>query len=118
MVQREDIQENMRRGLTEMLILYLLTEGDKYGYQLLAELGDRTNGIYQVGCGSLYGPLYRMLAKGYVTETRVAAGPRRFRNYYHLTETGRAYYDVVLSEYKRSYAGANQLIGWDGSPDA
>ena len=39
------IQENLKRGMTELLILHLLKEDDMYGYQLTQELEKRSEGL-------------------------------------------------------------------------
>lgn len=109
----EGIQENLRRGLTEMLVLCLLTEEDKYGYQLLSEIKTRTDGLFDLNTASLYGPLYRLQAKHYVTEYVVSAGIRRKRTYYHLTKDGLRYYKLMLEEYKRTHYQVSRMVGLD-----
>ena len=59
--------ESFKTGSIEMLLLYLLTEDDYYGYQLSQMVKKRSNGILQVPEGSMYPTLYRLAEKGYVT---------------------------------------------------
>ena len=40
------VDENVRSGVVEFLILHLLTERDMYGYELRQELEERTKGVY------------------------------------------------------------------------
>ncbi len=113
MSQIEGIQENLRRGLTEMLILCLLTEDDKYGYQLMHEIRTRTDELFTLNTASLYGPLYRLQAKRYVTEYVMSAGIRRKRTYYHLTDEGLKYYRLMLEEYKKTHYQVSRMVGLD-----
>lgn len=96
-----------------MLILHLLTEQDQYGYQLQNDLSERTDGLFTLTPASLYGPLYRLLAKGYVTEKQVSVGVRRQRTYYHLTEDGLEYYRLMVQEYRRTHLQVVRLMGLD-----
>ena len=113
MSQIEGIQENLRRGLTEMLILCLLTEDDKYGYQLMHEIKIRTDGLFDLNTASLYGPLYRLQAKRYVTEYVMSAGIRRKRTYYHLTKEGLEFYKLMLEEYRKTHYQVSRMVGLD-----
>lgn len=113
MSQLEGIQENLRRGLTEMLILCMLEEEDQYGYQLQSELSKRTDGLFELTTASLYGPLYRLQAKGYVVEETVTVGVRRTRTYYHITDEGRAYYKLMIKEYVRTHRQVSRMVGLD-----
>ena len=113
MSQLEGIQENLRRGLTEMLILCMLLEEDQYGYQLQIKLKERTDGLFELTTASLYGPLYRLEAKGYIVEEVVVVGERRTRTYYHITEEGKSYYKLMVEEYIRTHKQVSRVIGLD-----
>lgn len=113
MSQLEGIQENLRRGLTEMLILCMLLEEDQYGYQLQIKLKERTDGLFELTTASLYGPLYRLEAKGYVEEETVSVGNKRTRTYYHITEEGKSYYKLMVEEYIRTHKQVSRVIGLD-----
>ena len=55
------INENLRRGTIDLLLLTLLQEEDMYGYQLSQQLARRSGGLYTMTEGSMYPSLYRML---------------------------------------------------------
>lgn len=108
---REDIDENVRSGIVELLILQLLCERDMYGYEIRAALKERTNGAYEMKEGSLYGPLYRMQDRGYITSHREMAGQKRFRMYYHIEKTGETYLNYGKEQIQFVFTGANALLG-------
>jgi DNA-binding PadR family transcriptional regulator len=81
-------------------VLLSLADGDKHGYAILKEVEMRTNGEVQLGTGTLYGIIKRLLMNDMITEVRHAGAknddPRR--RYYKLTELGR---DTAIAEAKR-----------------
>jgi len=88
------LQDQIRKGSTEILILSLLAEEPMYGYQITQELRQRSGGYFEMKEGLLYPTLHRMTQAGWLTsEWRPAGGARR-RKYYAITEAG----GRVLSE--------------------
>lgn len=51
---KNDIDENVRSGIVELLILHLLCERDMYGYEIIKLLASRTNGAFIMKQASLY----------------------------------------------------------------
>lgn len=107
---QDDIQENIKCGLVEILILALLTTEDMYGYRIKTELAERTNRAIIVKEGSLYGPLYRMEQRKLISSKRKLVGEKRFRNYYHIEPPGREYLDYAIQEFRFIFGGAAHLI--------
>lgn len=72
-------------------ILLALADGEKHGYAIMQEVGERTAGAMRMGPGTLYGSIQRMLKDGLITEVQeraeLAAGEER-RRYYRLTGFG------------------------------
>ena len=64
--------QQMKKGALDMLVLKLLQHEEKYGYQLISELRDRSNGALALKAGTLYPILYRMEDNGLVA-SRLAA---------------------------------------------
>ena len=96
MIQRNDIEENLKRGILEMLILKMLSQEDMYGYQMINEMNIRGKGLINIKEGSLYGPLYRLIAKNYISENKVLIWKRRTRVYYHLEPLGVEYLNTIV----------------------
>ena len=53
MIQRNDIEENLKRGILEMLILKMLSQEDMYGYQMINEMNIRGKGLIPIGISCL-----------------------------------------------------------------
>lgn len=107
---KDDIEENIKCGLIEILILSLLSQEDMYGYKIKTELAKRTNNTFIVKEGSLYGPLYRMQERKLISSRKELVGEKRFRNYYHIEESGKEYLEYAIEKFNLIFDGANNLI--------
>lgn len=73
-----------------MLVLQLLSGGEKYGYQLICELREQSDDMFLLKEGTLYPILYRMEDDGLVvSKWSEPKGKEVSRKYYSLTEEGR-----------------------------
>jgi DNA-binding PadR family transcriptional regulator len=90
----------VRRGDVRAAILDLLAEGQPWnGYQIIQEIGARTQGVWRPSAGSVYPALQQLEDEGLIT---AAAGEDRRRNY-TLTGEGRAYVEAHADELKASW---------------
>ena len=84
-------EQQMKKGVLEMLVLRLLSEEEKYGYQLICELKERSGGMFLLKEGTLYPILYRMEDDGLVTNRwSEPRGREVSKKYYQITGEGRA----------------------------
>ena len=107
---QDEINENIKFGLVEILIMALLTKEDMYGYKLKMTLAEKTNGAITMKEGSLYGPLYRMEERKLISSRKELVGEKRFRVYYHIEPLGKEYLDYAVKMFRSVYGGANQLL--------
>jgi DNA-binding PadR family transcriptional regulator len=73
-------------------ILLALADGERHGYAIMRDAASQTNGSLQMGPGTLYGCLKRMLAAGLVEEADERPDPEiddERRRYYRMTRLGR-----------------------------
>lgn len=73
----------------EFHILMVLAGGDRHGYGIMQDIETQTNGALQLGPGTLYTTLKRLLERGWIEEIDApptAEDPRR--KYYTLTKFG------------------------------
>ena len=80
--------QQMKKGALDMLVLKLLQHEEKYGYQLISELRDRSNGALALKEGTLYPILYR-LANILTNRMSAHVAKEPARKYYAITEAGR-----------------------------
>lgn len=105
------VQDNLKRGSVDLLLLTLLQEEDMYGYQICQELAKRSDGRYKLLESSMYPILYRLIEKKYITDHKELVGKRRVRVYYHLEPAGRAYLQQALEDYLSTVGGVLQILG-------
>lgn len=94
----------------EMLLLYLLQEGDYYGYQLSQLIKERSESIIVIPEGSMYPTLYRLADKGYLTYEKKQVGKRLKRVYYHLETSGKEYLAELIENYRMFEKGINLIF--------
>ena len=73
-------------------ILLALADGERHGYAIMQDVASQTNGRLQMGPGTLYGCLKRMLTAGLVEEADERPDPEiddERRRYYRMTRLGR-----------------------------
>lgn len=99
MAKRSHLETTLKKATIELLLLKLLDEDDKYGYQLSGELKRRSGGQYRILEGSMYPILYRLTENGYVSFYEKKAGVRQTRVYYHLEDAGKRYLASLLASY-------------------
>ena len=83
------LERELKRGSTELLILALLDERQRHGYEISQLIEERSNGTITFHTASLYPTLYRLEEKGLLEGRWVERPPQRRRRYYRLTRAGR-----------------------------
>jgi DNA-binding PadR family transcriptional regulator len=99
----------------EFHILLALVNADLHGYAVMQQVASESDGTVQLGPGTLYGAIKRLLEYGYIREVESRIDPAlddSRRKYYRLTSTGRA---AVTAEAERladlvRLARAKQII--------
>ena len=104
------IEENIRCGLIEILILSMLSKRDMYTYEIIRELLDRGCDDFITYDGSIYGPMYRMLGRNLISSTQKMVGEKRFRNYFHLEDSGREYLEISVKKFYEIYGLTEKVI--------
>ena len=61
------IDKGWMAGSTAMLLLRLLEERDRYGYQMIEELRRRSDHTFDLKAGTLYPLLHGLEEKGWIT---------------------------------------------------
>jgi len=90
---------NLTKYCNEILILAILFNTKKHGYQLALEIEEKSDGYFKFNYGTLYPILHKLEKEGLIKGTWKQEGPKRQRKYYHLTAKGKKY-------------ATSQLVGW------
>ena len=82
------------------LVLGILAEGESYGYAILKQVNELSDGRLEWTDGLLYPLLHRLERLGHVDSAWDAPPGGRRRKYYRITDQGRA----QLAEQRRQWA--------------
>lgn len=82
------VDRSLLTGSTTLLVLKLLENKDMYGYEMIEQLGKRSQNVFALKAGTLYPLLHGLEKKGMVQSYDREAGGRT-RKYYKLTNGGR-----------------------------
>ncbi len=106
----KSISSDLIRGHINTIILRALYDGDKYGYEIIAEIERKSHGQYSLKQPSLYSALKRLEKDGYVSSYwggSVAGGRRK---YFSLTDEGKLISEQNQSEWEYSRTVIDSLI--------
>ncbi len=93
--------ESAPRGLLFHYVLYRLSKGPVYGYQLLKEIRDKTEGAWNPGPGAIYPLLEKMEKAGYIVKNKDGL--------YEITEEGKEKLEEIKTEWKNHWEKAQSI---------
>lgn len=100
-----------RKGSVEVVILALLSEQARHGYELAKLVEARSDGAIKFHVASLYPTLYRLERRGLIVGRWLVREGERRRRFYRLTPAGQK----VLASQRRSWgafvAGLMRVAG-------
>jgi PadR family transcriptional regulator PadR len=95
----------LKKGSAELLILALIEDIPRHGYDIAQLIESRSDGVIQFKVASLYPLLYRLEARGWIQGRWVEKTGQRRRRYYRLTAEGRKVLAAQRSTWE-AFAGA------------
>lgn len=104
------ISSDLIRGNINTIILRTLSNGDKYGYEIIDVIEKRSHGQYVIKQPTLYSALKRLETQGYVTAYWGGTSNGGRRRYFHLTDAGRDFYILNQKEWEYSRSVIDSLI--------
>ena len=113
----EKYVDDFKRGVTELLVLHMLCEGDKYGYEITHAFEELSNGLYTMAEGTLYPILYKLEDAGYISSYSVKVGVRRMRKFYTIEKKGKERYEAMLRDYLLISDVIRRILGLEGKTD-
>lgn len=107
------IGKEMLKGSTGTLILTLLQERPLYGYELIKELEQRSQGVFSLKEGTLYPILHAMESEHWV-EAYWQEVDGRNRKYYRIMEEGQQKLQEKKSEWRLFKGAVDAVLGEGG----
>ena len=97
------------KGTLPVLILQVLSEGDRHGYAIAQEIKDRSRGVLDFKEGSLYPALHAQEKKGLIRSfDRTHDG--RHRRHYRLTEAGKEALAAHRNEWQELSTAITEIL--------
>lgn len=94
------ISSDVLRGHLESVILTLITEKDRYAYEIAREIRERTDGTFSMKEATLYAMVQRLEKKDLIRSYVGTKSHGRKRRYYTLTPLGKAYFNEKKQEWQ------------------
>jgi PadR family transcriptional regulator len=89
MRRRPAISKELRKGSADLLILSLIEERPRHGYEIARLIDERSHGALTYHVASLYPTLYRLEDRGLIEGRWVERAGVRRRRHYRLLPKGR-----------------------------
>ncbi len=106
-----DVLREAKKGSAELVILALLEDTPRHGYDLAARIDEVSNGALAYNFASLYATLYKLEERGCVQGRWVERAGQRRRRYYRITARGAALLGQQRAEWKQFVLALDRLAG-------
>ena len=111
------ISAELIRGHLDAIILRLILEKDRYGYEIAKEIGKRTGGNLEIKEATLYAAIQRLERNKLIVSYSGQVTHGRARKYYKPTPGGRAYYREKQAEWLAIKDSIDKLLGDEHDED-
>ncbi len=105
----QDPRRELKRGSMELLILALVEERPRHGYEIARLIEQRSDGALSFHVASLYPTLYRLEDKNLIEGRWVEKAGVRRRRYYRITAAGRKMLASQRSVFEAFFAALNRV---------
>lgn len=104
------ISSDVIRGYNDTLILYMLLDGESYGYEISKNIRKLSDEKYIMKETTLYSAFTRLEKNGYIDSFFMDETFGKRRTYYRITPLGLAYYREKCAEWKVTQEVVNKFI--------
>ena len=105
------LERELKRGSAELLILALLEQRPRHGYEIGRLIDERSDGAISFHTASLYPTLYRLEDKDLIDGRWVEKAGQRRRRYYRLTAQGRKVLASQRSVWQTFFLALDRVAG-------
>jgi len=104
------ISSDVIRGYNDTLILYMLLDGESYGYEISKNIRALTDEKYVMKETTLYSAFTRLEKNGYIESFFRDESYGKRRTYYRITSLGLSYYKEKCEEWTVTQEVINKFI--------
>jgi PadR family transcriptional regulator, regulatory protein PadR len=107
------LDRELKKGSAELLILSLLEDQSRHGYDLSKLIEARSEGVLKFRVASLYPLLYRLEKRGWIQGRWIEKSGQRRRRYYKLTPAGAQILKSQRSTWRAFADAISRIAGID-----
>ncbi len=104
------ISSDLIRGHLEVVILKMISEKDRYAYDLSNQITKRSQAQFTIKEATLYAMVQRLEKKGLIESYIGTKSKGSKRRYYTITTLGKAYYQERLKEWQELKSVMTSLL--------
>ncbi len=111
------ISSDLIRGHIDTIVLGLLNGQDRYGYEIVKQVGVLSDGEYELKEPTLYSAFRRMESAGLINSYWGEESQGGRRKYYRMSEDGRGTYLRNLEDWKRARTLIDRLVSGEAEKE-
>jgi transcriptional regulator len=104
------LESELRKGSAEILVLGVLQERRRHGYEIARLIEQRSEGAIIFHSATLYPTLYRLERKRLITGRWVEKAGQRRRRFYRITARGRAVLGEQRTAWSRFFDALHRVV--------
>ena len=106
------ISKELSKGSTGLLVLSVISRGEKYGYQIIKTVEMMSDNVFQMNEGTLYPILHSLEREGFLSSRWVESEENgRKRKYYRITDKGIKELATQKQEWETFSTAVGKVVG-------
>jgi len=105
------LDRELKKGSAELLILSLVEDQPRHGYDLSKLIETRSGGLLAFRVASLYPLLYRLEKRGWIHGRWIEKAGQRRRRYYRLTPAGAQVLEAQRNTWRDFVEAISRITG-------
>ncbi len=105
----QSFEPELKKGSTELLILALVEDRPRHGYEIAKQISERSGGALVFHAASLYPVFYRLERKGWLQGRWLEKAGQRRRRYYRITPAGRRVLEAQRQTWREFIAAVDRV---------
>ncbi len=108
------VPSDLKKGSAELLVLALLEERQRHGYEIAQMIEARSESEITVNSATLYPTLHALEKSGLITGRWLEQPGTRRRRYYRITAAGRRTLEAQRATWQRFLVALHRVAGIGG----
>jgi len=105
------LDRELKKGSAELLILSLVEDQPRHGYDLSKLIEARSGGVLKFRVASLYPLLYRLEKRGWIQGRWIEKAGQRRRRFYRLTPAGEQVLEAQRNTWREFADAISRIAG-------